>query len=216
MSRLPIDTTDFMSRYFHPKNISGGFLANTSTHYSIKHGLYRQKQIDDEINRIRANKKPSSSKISITISPSNLLSMYHHHHHCLDIQLTSRTGKGRVVWFWDKWEKATDERVMKGVIAALDSSWNGQQQQQSGGEETSPPHSSKKKNIRNFFDRSNNSNSNSKKSNDDDAIVLSDSEQKVDAGEKRKRAATAAESRMSETSITPSSSTTITAKRKKA
>ena len=31
--------------------------------------------------------------------------------------------KGRVVWLWKEWETATDERVMKSVIAALDSTW---------------------------------------------------------------------------------------------
>lgn len=69
-------------------------------------------------------------------SNSMVLQAYHHHHHILDIQLPSsssasslssslerRSGKGRVVWFWKEWETATDERVMKGVIAALDSSW---------------------------------------------------------------------------------------------
>ena len=82
--------------------------------------------MDYEIHRIRSYKKPSSSKITITIdSSTSLLTMHHHHHHCLDFQLSSRSGKGKVVWFWKEWEKATDERVMKGAIAALDESWTG-------------------------------------------------------------------------------------------
>ncbi|KAL9189029.1 hypothetical protein ACHAXT_011519 [Thalassiosira profunda] len=126
--RPPIDTSAFMSKYHHPMNVAAAkgdpnSRATISTAYSRAHGLYRQKQVDDEIERIRAGKKPSSSKITVTISPTNLLTLYHHHHHCLDVQLTSRGGKGRVVWFWSAWEKATDERVLKGAIAALDSSW---------------------------------------------------------------------------------------------
>ena len=131
--RPPIDTRQFMARYHHPKNIAAARgdhqdannRATITTSYSKATGLYRQKQVDNEIARIRAHKKPSSSsKITVTISPTNLLSLYHYHHHCLDVQLTSRCGKGRVVWFWDDWETATDERVIKGAIAALDSSWN--------------------------------------------------------------------------------------------
>ncbi len=95
MSRPPIDTAAFMSKYHHPMNVDaadGGSnsRATISTSYSRTHGLYRQKQVDDEIERVRAGKKPSSSKITITISPTNLLTMYHHHHHCLDVQLTKR------------------------------------------------------------------------------------------------------------------------------
>eukprot|EP00581_Thalassiosira_minuscula_P010885 CAMPEP_0183732414 /NCGR_PEP_ID=MMETSP0737-20130205/38413_1 /TAXON_ID=385413 /ORGANISM="Thalassiosira miniscula, Strain CCMP1093" /LENGTH=200 /DNA_ID=CAMNT_0025965427 /DNA_START=1 /DNA_END=603 /DNA_ORIENTATION=- len=134
MSNLPpIDTAEFMSRYYHPKNIAAcnangdstaGKWATMSTKYSKTKGMYRQKQVDDEIERIRSFKKPSSSKITIIIHGSNLLQVYHHHHHCLDVQLTGgRRGKGRVVWFWKDWETATDERVMKGAIAALDSNW---------------------------------------------------------------------------------------------
>ena len=129
MSRPPIDTTAFMSRYHHPKNEAaskGSSWATISTPYSKAKGMYRQKQVDDELDRIRTFKKPSSSKITITIdNGSNLLQVYHHHHHCLDVELTGgRGGKGRVVWFWKEWETATDERVMKGVITALDSSWS--------------------------------------------------------------------------------------------
>lgn len=129
--RPPIDTSEFMSRYHHPKNIAAsngghaeGQWATITTAYSKSKGMYRQKQVDDEIDRIRSFKRPSSSKITITIDGDNLLKVYHHHHHCLDIQLTGgRNGKGRVVWFWTNYETATDERVMKGAIAALDSSW---------------------------------------------------------------------------------------------
>mmetsp|Transcript_3732 Transcript_3732/g.7844 ORF Transcript_3732/g.7844 Transcript_3732/m.7844 type:complete len:224 (-) Transcript_3732:325-996(-) len=130
--RPPIDTTTFMSRYHHPKNVAAakgnqteGQWATIATAYSKAKGMYRQKQVDDEIERMRSFKKPSSSKITITIDSSNLMRIYHHHHHCLDIQLEGgRGGKGRVVWIWREWETATDERVMKGVIAAMDSSWS--------------------------------------------------------------------------------------------
>lgn len=113
LSRQPIDTTYFMSKYHHPKNIEASegknpyAIAAISTPYSKTHGLFRQKQVDDEIQRVRAYKKPSTSKVTITISSTNLLKMYHYHHHCLDIQLTSRSGKGRVVWMWNDYETAT-------------------------------------------------------------------------------------------------------------
>ena len=135
MSRqsVAIDTTEFMSKYHHPKNVAAssvnhsnnGQWATISTAYSKNNGLYRQKQVDDEINRIRACKQPSSSKITITLDGSHLLRVYHHQHRCLDIQLEeARRGKGRVVWFWNAWETATDERVLKGALAALDASWS--------------------------------------------------------------------------------------------
>mmetsp|Transcript_3622 Transcript_3622/g.9233 ORF Transcript_3622/g.9233 Transcript_3622/m.9233 type:complete len:175 (+) Transcript_3622:95-619(+) len=137
-----IDTSRFMSRYHHPKNVAASMGNNLyaraaiATPYSKARGLYRQKQVDEEIERIRSCKRPSSSKITVTIGPANVLRMYHHHHHCLDIQLTSRRGKGRVVWFWEGWETATDERVMKGAIAALESSWTGEVE--GNGEKTIP------------------------------------------------------------------------------
>lgn len=38
-----------------------------------------------------------------------------------------------MIWFWEGWETATDERVMKGAIAALDSSWTGKEVKSSDG-----------------------------------------------------------------------------------
>lgn len=88
--RIPIDTSHFMSKYHHPKNIAASQgkdpYTTITTSYSKIHGLYRQKQVDDEIQRIRTNKQPSSSKISIQYnSTTNVVSAYHHHHHCLDL-----------------------------------------------------------------------------------------------------------------------------------
>ena len=131
--RTPIDISHFMSKYHHPKNIAASQgkdpYTTITTSYSKIHGLYRQKQVDDEIQRIRTHKQPSSSKITIQFnSTTNVVSAYHHHHHCLDIQFTSfkefqMGSKGRVIWFWKEWETATDERVMKSIIAVLDSTW---------------------------------------------------------------------------------------------
>ena len=189
-----IDTSHFMAKYYHPKNIaaargeSSGVRATITTPYSKSNGLYRQKQVDDEIERIRNYKKPSSSKITVTIdSTTRLLRLYHHHHHCLDVQLTERKGKGRVVWFWNQWETATDERVMKGAIAALDSSWNNENKDStitsstSGKENTGGGKTSSKDLLRRFL-----SSGSSKQQQSPPTLII---------GEKRKRAAAAAVSR---------------------
>ena len=192
-----------MSKYYHTKNAAAArgdpnsnSRATVTTPYSKKHGLYRQKQVDGEIERIRAYKKPSSSsKITITIGPTNLLTMHHHHHHCLDVQLTSRSGKGRVVWFWEGWETATDERVMKGVISALDSSWSESDVHDADATKGGVANSVEKKGA--------------SKSPATIKRFLGNADDQPSAGEKRKRAASAAESRMRNENGTSSSAEII-------
>ena len=232
-----------MSKYFHPKNIAASLgkdpYTTISTSYSKAHGLYRQKQIDDEIHRILNKKKPSSSKITIIISPSNtnLLSMYHHHHHCIDIQLLdgkkkNSNSKGRVVWFWNEWETATDERIMKGFIAALDSTWvdpsnttttstcssgsgsgNKSKRECNVGSGGSGNGKKKRKaSVQQSIIDSCITNSQKCMRRDDDEMSRNSSKMNnnnhtsIDAGEKRKRAALAAESRMVSCSSSRSSS----------
>jgi len=190
--RTPIDTTQFMSKYHHPKNIAASQgkdpYTTITTSYSKTHGLYRQKQVDDEIQRIRTHKQPSSSKITIQYnSTTNVLSMYHHHHHCLDVQFASSKEfqmgrKGRVIWLWKEWETATDERVMKSIIAALDSTWV--DESSVGNSDKQKQEDSKQSKISSMF--------NKKKSGDSSSITTTES-----AGDdKQKRVAMAAESRM--------------------
>jgi len=192
--RTPIDTSHFMSKYHHPKNIAASQgkdpYTTITTSYSKIYGLYRQKQVDDEIQRIRTHKQPSSSKITIQFnSTTNVLSMYHHHHHCLDLQFTSfkefqMGGKGRVVWFWTEYETATDERVMKSVIAALDSSWV--DKSSVGNSDKQKQEDSKQSKISSLFKKK-------KKCNEMSSTTVTESAD----DDKRKRAAMAAESRMS-------------------
>ena len=192
--RAPIDTTQFMSKYHHPKNIAASQgkdpYTTITTSYSKTHGLYRQKQVDDEIQRIRTNKSPSSSKITIQFnSTTNVVSVYHHHHHCLDVQFTSSKefkmgGKGRVIWLWKEWETATDERVMKSVIAVLDSTWV--VDSSIGNSDKQKQEDSKQNKISSLFN-------NKKKCNEMSSTTVTESAD----DDKRKRAAMAAESRIS-------------------
>jgi len=192
--RTPIDTSHFMSKYHHPKNIAASQgkdpYTTITTSYSKTHGLYRQKQVDDEIQRIRTHKQPSSSKITIQFnSTTNVLSAYHHHHHCLNVQFASSKefqmgGKGRVVWFWTEYETATDERVMKSVIAALDSSWV--DDSSVGNSDKQKQENSKQSKISSMFNKK-------KKCNEMSSTTVTESAD----DDKRKRAAMAAESRMS-------------------
>jgi len=196
--RTPIDTSHFMSKYHHPKTIAASQgkdpYTTITTSYSKIYGLYRQKQVDDEIQRIRTHKQPSSSKITIQFNTkTNVLSAYHHHHHCLDILFTSSKefqmgGKGRVIWFWAEYETATDERVMKSIIAALDSTWVDESSVGSD-EEAKQGGDTKQSKISSMFNKKEKSNEMS--SNDRTTATESADD------DKRKRVAMAAESRIS-------------------
>lgn len=93
-------------------------------------------------------------------------------------------GKGRVVWLWKEYETATDERIIKSVIAALDSTWVDESSVGSGCDDEGSQ--GKQSKISNLFNKK-------KKCNEMSSTTTTESAD----DDKRKKAATAAESRMS-------------------
>ena len=100
-----------------------------------------------------------------------------------------------MVWFWNEWEKATDERVMKGAIAALDVSWTGKVEGSAVNNERSMLQDN-----RSIGAGTKDATISNPKYNAADASMPSFEKAKqqgnATAGEKRKRAAAAAESRL--------------------
>ena len=122
----------FLSSYHHPKNVAftrGGGYNNSLvplSKYASTHGPHRQAQVDKELKKILRARGPAKSKdgskIHVTVTSDRLFLFHHHRHPCIRFLLPppgSVNGKWTLLWWWDTYETATDERVMKAVMAGL-------------------------------------------------------------------------------------------------
>mmetsp|Transcript_35946 Transcript_35946/g.58607 ORF Transcript_35946/g.58607 Transcript_35946/m.58607 type:complete len:219 (+) Transcript_35946:178-834(+) len=129
---------DFLQTYHHPKNITfmkggGGYNPiQPPSSYAAKNGPHRQSQVDKEIKRILKNgsspqKSKDQSKIHITVTADRLFVFHHHHHKAIVLKMpppssthtNNNNEKWQLLWWWRDYEVATDERVMKAMMAGL-------------------------------------------------------------------------------------------------